>query len=107
MSEAVEIKPEDLTIPQVRDEMEKVAKRIAWADPEAALRLRVLAASTRRRFHGRKARAKALHVTEDMAERVRAYCKAHPDLSNREVGRAHGIDGGRVSEILYGKRGER
>jgi hypothetical protein len=107
MSEAVEIKPEDLTIPQVREELEAIADSIERALPVTALRLRVLAASTRRRFHGRKARAKALHVTEDMAERVRAYCKAHPDLSNREVGRAHGIDGGRVSEILYGKRGER
>lgn len=88
------------TMPEIRARLHEIARENGL--PELAQ----LAEETKRRYHGRKGRTTALKVTPALAARVRAYFKAHPDENNRTIGARFQIDGGRVSEILFGKRGE-
>lgn len=88
------------TMPEIRARLHEIARENGL--PELAQ----LAEETKRRFHGRKARTTALHVTAELAAQVRAYAEAHPNESHRSIGARFQIDGGRVSEILFGKRGE-
>lgn len=50
------------------------------------------------------ARATAKKVTPSIMRMVMHTFKRDPTRSNRSIGRKHGIDGGRVSEIINGKR---
>jgi len=67
--------------------------------------LNFLADATVRRYNGRKAPARSQALTPDKAVSIRAYCEAHPDAPQMEVARKFGVNIGRVSEALYGKRG--
>ena len=44
-------------------------------------------------------------ITADVRASVRAMAEANPDMSHQEIGTAHNINQGRVSEILHGHRG--
>lgn len=88
------------TIPELRDRLHELADELGC--PE----LRDIAEETRRRYHGRAGRAKARHVTPELADKVRAFKKLNPGMIQRDIGDRFKIDHGRVSEILYGKRGE-
>ena len=37
--------------------------------------------------------------------RIRLFARRYPKMPQREIGRKFEIDGGHVSEILFGKRG--
>jgi hypothetical protein len=91
-------------IPAVRADMIVLAADMraagfsAWAD-----RLDALAMETVRRKPAKpRAPISARVATPDLAEEIRAYAKAHPIASYREIGRAFNVDGGRVSEALHG-----
>lgn len=88
------------TIPQIRERLHEIAREHGLAE------LHLLAEETKRRQHARRAAPRARAVTEELAAQVRAFAAANPNMPNRDVGRHFGIDGGRVSEILHGKRGE-
>ncbi len=88
-----------LTIPQVRTRL--FEKSIEHNYPE----LGELARQTfRRRSHFRRARAKCRSITPELAESVRAMKRANPDMPYDKNARRHGINIGRVSEILTGFR---
>jgi hypothetical protein len=89
------------TIPEIR------ARLFELADAHGIPELAVLAEETKREYHGRAGRTDARKVTPELAEQVRAYAARHPGENHRNIGAHFGIDGGRVSEILHGKRGER
>ena len=86
------------TIPEIRERLYELATEMRC--PE----LRQLADETKRRSFGKRAPKRASRVTPAMAIRVKAFCKANPKISQREVGRMFNIDGGRVNEILHGYR---
>jgi len=88
------------TIPQIRERLHELA--IDLNCPELA----DLAEETRRRYHGRKAPIEAASVTPAIARRVRSYAARNPRKTQRAIGQRFNIDHGRVSEILFGKRGE-
>jgi len=67
--------------------------------------LNFLADATVRRFNGRKAPVKSKALTPQMAEAIRAYCAANPKASQMEVAHKFGLNTGRISEALFGKRG--
>lgn len=94
------------TIPQIRERLDELAHEVALLFPDVATELHALAEETKRRPPVRMAAPRARMVTDEIRERVRTYAHAHPKLSMREIGQRHGIDQGRVSEILAGKRGE-
>jgi len=88
------------TIPQIRKRLHEIAADLNL--PEIA----ELAEETKRQYHGRRAPVRALTVDEEIAEQVKAYALANPNAPQREIGQKFQIDGGRVSEILHGRRGE-
>jgi hypothetical protein len=90
----------DLTIPQIRTRLIEIAGENGL--PEVA----ELAEATRRRYHGRRSMIHARKVNEKLAGAVRQYVRQHPEEHYEEVARHFGIKGGRVSEIMHGKRGE-
>lgn len=94
------------TIPQIRDRISALAQDVALLLPDIAAELRALAEETKRRPPVRMAPRKAQGVTDVIRAQVWAYAAKHPTATMREIGRLHGIDQGRVSEILAGKRGE-
>jgi len=47
---------------------------------------------------------KSQPVTPAIRASMRRYAISHPDASQHEIGSAHGVNAGRVSEALAGKR---
>jgi hypothetical protein len=84
-----------LTIPEIRERLLVLSKEIEF-----------LAAETIRRSPVRKAKIKAVKVTDELASRVRSYAKIMPLASYKEIANAFGVNQGRISEILAGKRGK-
>ena len=89
------------TIPVIRERMLEITREMAKLTRE----LTKLAKLTKRRSPTRRApRTKCAPVTKALAYRVKVYARANPDMHMRDIGRAFGIDQGRVSEILSGFR---
>jgi len=88
------------TIPEIRQRLFELA--IELDCPE----LSALAEETRRRPYVRRAPIAARKVTPELERRVISYARRNPQQPMRTIGRRFGIDQGRVSEILAGKRGE-
>lgn len=88
------------TIPQIRERLVELAA--VHSIPELA----DLAEETRRRFHGRKAPVRSFGITPELKAEVRAHAASHPKKHMRDIAQVFKIDQGRVSEILFGKRGE-
>ena len=87
------------TIPEIRARLHELADELAV--PELAQ----LAEETKRQYHGRRAPSRARPIDDSMTMRVRLFARRNPEMPQRDIGRKFGIDGGRVSEILFGKRG--
>jgi len=87
------------TIPEIRARLHELADELGV--PELAQ----LAEETKRQYHGRRAPSRARPIDDSMAMRVRLFARRNPEMPQRDIGRKFGIDGGRVSEILFGKRG--
>lgn len=90
-------------IPEVREEMYDLADEIGG---EYGDRLRGLAEDTYRNRAVSHGRTKAKKVTADIVKAVKQIRKENPGMLNREIGLQVGIDGGRVSEILTGRRND-
>lgn len=46
----------------------------------------------------------ALTITPAMAKGIRKMKADNPEMANRDIGLLYGVDGGRVSEVLNGRR---
>jgi hypothetical protein len=92
-------RPRLRTIPEIRQRLKQLAKFHGL--PELAQ----LADETRRRSARRQARPHRRRITDDLKAQVSAYAAAHPTEALDLIGERFNIDGGRVSEILHGKRG--
>lgn len=95
------------TIPQIRERLHQLAREIEPRFPGHAGELHRLAEETRREYHGRRARNHAPPVTDELAEQVRDYAHRWPRAPLDLIGDQFRLNQGRVSEILFGKRGER
>jgi len=89
------------TIPEIRTRLHELAVEHGIEE------LAQLAEETKRQYHGRRAPVRAQRIDRKTEIKVRRLARQHPDMPQREIGRRLGIDGGRVSEILFGKRGGR
>jgi len=87
-----------MRLPEIRDRMHELAEEHGIGE------LHELAEETRRRRRQPPAPVVSATVTPELADAVRAYCVAFPDLSMHEVGRLFGLNQGRISEILHGRR---
>jgi aryl-alcohol dehydrogenase-like predicted oxidoreductase len=95
-----------LTIPQIRDlitELTDESKTLARRQIYIATKIHKLSEETRRRSYTR-APTTSRRITAAVRASVRQMAADFPDLSHQEIANAHGINIGRVSEILHGKR---
>lgn len=94
-----------LSIPEARSRLLIIADNINDMNFDAEKNIRqVVARMYRMHTKPRRAKPTAKRMTAALAENIREYCKRFPELSNREIGRMFGVDGGRVSEALQGKK---
>ena len=94
------------TIPEIREligELTEESKRLARRQLYIAQKINQLAEETRRRAYDR-APATSRRVTALVRASVRAMAETNPDMSHQALAEAHGINIGRISEILHGKR---
>ena len=95
------------TIPEIREligALTEESKTLARRQLHIAQKISQLAEETRRRTSDR-APVKSKRITAAVRLSVREMAASNPDASHQEIADAHGINPGRVSEILHGKRG--
>lgn len=84
--------------PEVRKRLRELAE--AHNLPE----LSALADELKRRSPVYRGKRSSPRMTPERAIAIKAFCDLYPDMSHREIGKVFNVDGGRVSEILNGKR---
>jgi hypothetical protein len=87
-----------MRIPEIRDELLEIAAATGNN------RLAHLAHALTRRPTTRKAPTRSQRVTPELRREIAEYATANPDMSQVAVGRRFGVNPGRVSEALNGKR---
>lgn len=98
------------TIPDCRDTLTLLADRLRKPFLSLAERTRIahqidmVVTEMYRRSAVRKAPCKAKVMTPAMEVLARAMVRANPDVPMREIGRRLGVDGGRISEAVAGRR---
>jgi hypothetical protein len=94
------------TIPEIREligELTEESKRLARRQLYIAQKINQLAEETRRRAYDR-APTTSRRITAEVRSSVRAMAVQCPQMSHQALAEAHGINIGRISEILHGKR---
>jgi hypothetical protein len=87
-----------MTIPEIRRRLHELA--VSAGIPELA----ELAEATRRRPAPRVAPVKSRPLEPWLAEWIRETAEENPDATQMEIAREFGVNIGRVSEALHGKR---
>jgi hypothetical protein len=93
--------------PDIRDALKAAADRLALLAVELQkidAEVRMLAEATRRRSPIRRAPTQRNPVTPKVKKAVRLMAHMYPDMPFDDIGEHFHIDGGRVSEIVRGKR---
>lgn len=91
----------EMTIPEVRARLRELALELD--EPE----LKALADQLVRRRNRIPAESTARSITPGLSDAIRVFAARNPDMSEHNIGLAFNVNQGRVSEALYGKRGER
>ena len=87
-----------MRIPDIQYELRAMARA------HGIERLGELADALSRRPPPRRARPVSTPMTPELRSLIRLYAEGHPELTQVEVGREFGVNQGRVSEALNGKR---
>lgn len=103
-----------MRIPEIRVALSEEAARLHEAASTLAEEARVLINMAMRienfidELHRRPAVKRAprtrASITPELKKKIKAYAAAHPRMHNATIGRRFNVDGGRVSEVLAGKR---
>jgi len=86
------------TIPEIRTRL------IELADQTGIDELRELAEATRRRPAVRRSVPRSRPMTAELRDEIRRHAAGHPRATLAEIAAACGVNPGRVSEALGGKR---
>ena len=89
-------------IPEARRQLLMIA-RMADADTAGRIRHVVSKYMTRQKYV-RQAPVKSRNVTPDVSRRIREMALKNPNLHLSEIASSFGVNQGRVSEVLAGKR---
>lgn len=92
---------ETMTIPDLAIELRTLAAR--HAVPELTL----IADALRRRRPSAPAKPSSRKATDELRDQIRAFARANIGMSQQEIAHRFGVNAGRVSEALHGKRGEK
>ena len=96
-----------MTIPEVRAELLSLAKNLHKMSPAAArMLIEKHCKELVRRPVEKRAPIKSNKMTPELARKIRQHARANPEKRQVEIGRYFGVNQGRVSEALYGKRGD-
>jgi len=87
-----------MRIPEIRDRLHELAD--AYNLPE----LRELAGELNRRPPVRVAEVTSTPMTGQLAAEIRHYARRHPGASFARIAGVFGVNPGRVSEVISGKR---
>lgn len=94
------------SIPEIREligELTEESKRLARRQLYIATKINHLAEETRRRSYDR-APVTSRRVTAEVRKSVQIMAAEYPSMSHQALAEAHGINIGRISEILHGPR---
>jgi hypothetical protein len=97
----------NLTIPEVRDELISLSHSISmghYIPATLALKLLNLSEQLKRRPASSKSEVKSQRMTPSLARSIAAFAKTNPKLSQVEIAQRFGVNPGRVSEAINGKR---
>lgn len=95
-----------LTIPQIRGRLHEIARVLdAWM-PCLSRELHDLAEQTKRRPPVRRVSDRNRRLTPMLAADIREYARRNPDAAQQEIATHFGLNAGRVSEAMAGKRGD-
>lgn len=87
-----------MRIPDIRERMHEIA------DLHDIGELHELAEATRRRPRVRQSVPRSRPMTDELRAEIRQYADSHPRATLAEIGAACGVNPGRVSEVLGGRR---
>jgi hypothetical protein len=93
-----------MRIPEVAQRMREIAGEIQEACPTQSAELLELADELRRRSGEGRAPATSTKMTPELSEEIKEYAKAHPGMSHQQIAEVFGVNIGRVSEAILGKR---
>lgn len=96
-----------MRIPDVRDRMIVLKFQLSHATKllaSVSAELEKLSNELIRRPSVRKARRTSNEFTPELAVEIRAYAVQHPGVSQNDIAKSFGVNAGRVSEALRGKR---
>lgn len=99
-----------MRIPEIRDRLYEIADLLQYTTQsphqlmELSAELRTMADETRRRKLSVKTPPKNKKMTRGLKKQIVAYKLANPNLSHQEIAVALGVNTGRVSDALHGKR---
>ncbi len=97
-------------IPLARKELLQIASYLrdcgvdGMEKPAAHIEAIVTELLWRRSKKKRVARAKSVTWTPELVRDIQASILLNPSKHEREIGRMHGVDGGRISEVVQGQR---
>ena len=94
------------TLQEIRDliaDLTEESKRLARRQLYIANKIAALSEETKRTYHGRAPTA-SRRVTAAVRLSVINMAEEYPGASHQALADAHGINPGRISEILHGKR---
>jgi hypothetical protein len=93
-------------IPEARRKLMAVAARLALLShkPEAAEITDIVRDLLTREKPIRKAPVKSVRLTPQVKTRIKNIARDYPKMSLHEIGRWTGVNPGRVSEVLNGKK---
>ena len=93
-----------MKIPEVAKRMREIAEQIQNDYPNLSSELFELADELKRRFSGPRAPASSTRMTPELAEEIREYADANPNMSHQAIAEVFNVNHGRVSEAIKGKR---
>lgn len=89
-----------MRIPEIREELAAITELLG----ELTARMEVLTAEMVRRSPVKRAKPTSNPMNPTLAKSIRAYVKANPKASQKDVANVFNVNPGRVSEVLRGKR---
>jgi hypothetical protein len=89
-----------MKLPEVRDALHDIASQLDKLSSTVAQ----LAEETKKRPARKKAPVNSKPMTDKLAAEIRQFSKLNPNKSQFEIAKIFGVNQGRVSEVLRGKR---
>jgi hypothetical protein len=98
------------TIPEIQTRLHELADALLlpmlfeMTDEDIGKQLRLLTVQLSRRPRVRQAPVVSRRMTPELRDKLREFALAHPEMTYQQIAELFGVQAGRVSEALAGKR---